>query len=115
MRKRERGIALSRAQHELAASTALRGGRPLVWRWSPGPELPAICQQPSLTLPHAASCRFDGIHVLTSPYGRWRVGTRWGASGGLVNGMQSCAARPLEARGRNPAYGISGRPSVPSW
>ena len=39
-------------------------------------DLPAICQQPGLTSLRTALCRFDAIHVLTSPDGRRRVGTR---------------------------------------
>ena len=56
-------------------------------------ELPAIRQQPSLTSPHAAPCRFDAIGLLTSADWRLRVGTGWGVSGWLVNGMQGVRVR----------------------
>jgi hypothetical protein len=37
------------------------------------PELPAICQQPSLTSPQPAPCRFIAICVLSSTDTRQRV------------------------------------------
>ena len=39
------------------------------------PDLPAICQQPSLTSPQTAPCRFDSIGVLTSADREQRVAT----------------------------------------
>jgi hypothetical protein len=39
------------------------------------PDLPAICQQPSLTSPQTAPCRFDAIGVLTSADREQRVAT----------------------------------------
>jgi hypothetical protein len=79
-------------------------------------ELPAIRQQPSHTSPQAAPGRFDAICLLTSADRRIRVGTGWGVSGGLVNGMQG-------VRGSNPLSSTTGphglsavdRPRIPAF
>jgi hypothetical protein len=54
----------------------------------PTSEPPAICQQPSLTSPQPAPCRFVAICVLTSTDMRQCVDAYRGTSGWLVHGMQ---------------------------
>ena len=121
MRKRERGIALSQAQHELAASTALPAGRPLVWRWSPGPE---VASNLPATKPHIATgCtvslrrrpRADKpLRKVTSGYtlGRERRARQWhvGAQSPLrcnTGRRSSCISAPgsCAADTRNPRFG----------
>jgi hypothetical protein len=72
------------------------------------PELPAICQQLSLTSPQPAPCRFIPICVLSSIDIRQRVDACCGASGWLVNGMQG-------VRGSNPLSSTrhNASPSLP--
>ena len=69
------------------------------------PELPAICQQLSLTSPQPAPCRFIAICVLSSIDIRQRVDACCGASGWLVNGMQG-------VRGSNPLSSTTTTPQV---
>jgi hypothetical protein len=62
-----------RGQHCTAGARAHRGaGRTMTLRRL-CPELPAICQQPSLTSPQPAPCRFIAICLLSSTDMRQRV------------------------------------------
>jgi hypothetical protein len=68
--------------------------------------LPAIRQQPSLTTPYAASCRFDVVRVLSSTDVEERVDEWWGVRGRLVNGMQGVrGSNPLSSTRHNASAG----------
>ena len=82
-------------QHCTAGARAHRqAGRAMTLRRR-CPQVPAICQQPSLTSPQPAPRRFIANCVLGSTDTRQRVDACCGASGRLVNGMQG-------VRGSNP-------------
>jgi hypothetical protein len=76
------------------------------------PALPSICQQQRHAMPYAAQRRLIDICLLASANRSQRIGTRRGAKGWLVNGMQGVRWSALLPATRSPLKRL-GQPLSP--